>query len=113
MDAMFSTAILSPSWNCRYSLSQKIDICRGLFSFLVVTAHALELALVLDPHSMEQVHPWIYSFLKHGAGNGLYYVMGFFVISGYCIQCSVVRLSTNTTFPLRTYLMARLTRILP
>ena len=40
-------------------------------------------------------------------------MMGFFVISGYCIQLSVMRLARDGVFPLKTYMMARLTRILP
>jgi peptidoglycan/LPS O-acetylase OafA/YrhL len=46
-------------------------------------------------------------------GLGIVWVMGFFVISGYCIHLSVARLQDEARFPLKTYLVARLTRILP
>ena len=79
----------------------------------MVSAHALELASVLDPVGMQSLNPWLARFLTYGVGTGLYYVMGFFVISGYCIQLSVRRLSTTGGFPLKTYLLARVSRILP
>ena len=97
----------------RYSLSEKIDLCRGLFAFLVVSAHALEMAWALDPAGSRALRSWFHDFLAYVAGTGLYYVMGFFVLSGYCIQLSVARLGRDGIFPLKTYLMARLTRILP
>jgi peptidoglycan/LPS O-acetylase OafA/YrhL len=51
--------------------------------------------------------------LAYAAGSGIYWVMGFFVISGYCIELSVQRLVDRGSFPLKTYLIARLTRIVP
>jgi peptidoglycan/LPS O-acetylase OafA/YrhL len=47
------------------------------------------------------------------AGEGLHYMMGFFVLSGFCIQVSASRLASGGRFPLKTYAIARLTRILP
>jgi peptidoglycan/LPS O-acetylase OafA/YrhL len=96
-----------------YSLNEKIDLCRGIFAFLVVSAHAIELSRALDPATFSALRPWVQDFLTYIAGTGLYYVMGFFVISGYCIQRSVERLSNGISFPLRTYITSRLTRILP
>ena len=107
-----SVAGCSPS-GPRYSINEKIDICRGLFAFLVVSAHALELASGLDPIGYNSLTPWFRDFLTYVAGTGLYYVMGFFILSGYCIQLSVTRLSLSGSFPLKIYLLARLTRILP
>ncbi len=34
---------------CRLSTNDKIDLCRGLFAFLVVIAHALEVTFSMDP----------------------------------------------------------------
>ena len=104
-----STARFTP----RYSLNEKIDLCRGIFAFLVVSAHAVEMAWALDRAGLSALRPWLQNFLIYVAGTGVYYVMGFFVISGYCIQLSVLRLTRGGFFPLKTYLMARLTRILP
>lgn len=96
-----------------FTMYEKIDVCRGLFAFLVVVAHAFELSSHLDPDWAEPL-PWaVRNFLGYGSGTGIYYVMGFFVLSGYCIQASVSRLAGDGRFPLKTYLTARATRILP
>jgi len=97
----------------RFSVHEKIDLCRGIFAFLVVSAHALEMAWVLNPNESKTLGPLAHDFLNYVLGTGLYYVMGFFVLSGYCIQLSVQRLMDTGTFPLKTYMIARLTRILP
>jgi peptidoglycan/LPS O-acetylase OafA/YrhL len=95
-----------------YTLSEKINVCRGLFAILVVSSHAWTLAHVVDPRWSEA--PSVLRDLIHSVvGEGLHYVMGFFVISGYCIQCSVRRLGSDGRFPLKTYMIARATRILP
>ena len=75
----------------RYSLNERIDLCRGIFAFLVVSAHAMEMARALDPAGSRALRPWFHDFLTYVTGTGLYYVMGFFVISGYCIQLSAAR----------------------
>ena len=97
----------------RYSLNEKIDVCRGLFAYLVVAAHAFELSCTLDPRWGESLPEAVRLFLAYGSGTGVYYVMGFFVLSGYCIQSSVQRMTSDDGFPLKTYMIARLTRILP
>ncbi|MDR3620375.1 MAG: acyltransferase [Paludisphaera borealis] len=94
-------------------MNEKIDVCRGLFAYLVVTAHAFELACSLDPGWAGPLPPVVRNFLFYGVGSGVFYVMGFFVLSGYCIQSSVRRQIVNDGFPLKTYMIARLTRILP
>jgi peptidoglycan/LPS O-acetylase OafA/YrhL len=97
----------------RLSMNEKIDVCRGLFAFLVVGAHALELSWAMHL-SVPGRLPWLlHRFLAYAVGTGLYWVMGFFVISGYCIHLSVQRLIDRGSFPLKTYLIARLSRILP
>jgi peptidoglycan/LPS O-acetylase OafA/YrhL len=94
-------------------LHEKIDVCRGLFAYLVVAAHAFELSCTLDPRWGESLPEAVRRFLFYGSGSGVYYVMGFFVLSGYCIQGSVRRMASDDGFPLKTYMIARLTRILP
>lgn len=95
-----------------YSLNERIDVCRGLFAMLVVVAHAFELAVTLDP-SWSSGMPWLAErMLAFGPGVGTYYVMGFFILSGYCIQGSVGR-SSSEGFSLGRYMAARATRILP
>ena len=95
------------------STHDKIDVCRGLFAFLVVLAHSLELAWTINPEVPGRL-PWLTRrVLENGFGNGIFWVMGFFVISGYCIYLSAERLVDGNSFPLRQYLTARVTRIVP
>ena len=96
----------------RYSLSEKINVCRGLFALLVVSSHAWGMAHLIDP-SWRGAPSALRDAIGSVAGEGLYYMMGFFAISGYCIQVSARRLAVDGRFPLKTYMIARLTRILP
>jgi peptidoglycan/LPS O-acetylase OafA/YrhL len=96
----------------RLSTNEKIDVCRGLFAFLVVLAHALEVAGSMDPAARARLEAPV-SVLIQGAGTGIYWVMGFFVISGYCIQLSVDRLRGRGEFPAGVYFAARASRLLP
>jgi peptidoglycan/LPS O-acetylase OafA/YrhL len=93
--------------------NDKIDVCRGLFAFLVVVAHSLEVTFAMLPAARERLGSATFQVLVGAAGTGIYWVMGFFVISGYCIHLSVQRLNGPGGFPLKTYFIARLTRILP
>jgi peptidoglycan/LPS O-acetylase OafA/YrhL len=97
----------------RLSTNDKIDVCRGVFASLVVTAHGLEVTFSMLPIAQDRLDSWTRQVLIGAAGTGIYWVMGFFVISGYCIQLSVDRSNDRGGFALRTYLIARLTRILP
>ena len=92
---------------------EKIDICRGVFAFLVVVAHALDIAWAIHPDAPARLPEWQHHLLLYVVGAGIYWVIGFFVISGYCIQLSVERQTEDGEFPLGHYLTARLTRILP
>ena len=56
---------------------------------------------------------WLHDLLLYVAAAGIHWVIGFFVISGYCIQLSVARSIDGNSFPLTRYLAARLSRILP
>jgi peptidoglycan/LPS O-acetylase OafA/YrhL len=94
-------------------VNDKIDVCRGLFAFLVVVAHAHEVAWSMHPDVPNRLGWASRQVLASAAGSGIYWVMGFFVISGYCIQLSVQRLADQGSFSLGTYLVARLTRIIP
>jgi peptidoglycan/LPS O-acetylase OafA/YrhL len=100
-------------WGSQLSAHDKIDVCRGLFAFLVVAAHALMMSWEIDPNGHRRLPGLAHHLLEHAAGNGVYWVMGFFVISGYCIALSARRLVDGHSFPLQTYLLARLSRIAP
>ena len=96
-----------------FTVNEKIDICRGLFAFLVVAAHAVDISWSIHPEVPGQLSGWLHDLLLYVAAAGIYWVIGFFVISGYCIQLSVARLIQGNAFSLRDYLIARGTRILP
>jgi peptidoglycan/LPS O-acetylase OafA/YrhL len=108
---MFRNFSLTTS--ARFTANEKIDICRGLFAFLVVAAHAVDISWSIHPGSTSQYPPWLHGFLLYVVAAGVYWVIGFFVISGFCIQLSVARASAGGFFPLRAYLVGRLSRILP
>ena len=95
------------------SAHDKIDVCRGLFAFLVVSAHSLEVAWTIRSDALPGLPAGFRTLLEYGAGTGIYWVMGFFLISGYCVSLSAGRLVEGNTFPLKSYLAARLTRIAP
>lgn len=97
----------------RLSTHEKIDLCRGLFAFMVVIAHGLELTWSIRPDVPGRLHWLTARLLEFATGTGIYWVMGFFVISGYCIYLSAQRLIVGDCFPLRRYLLARATRIVP
>src|SRR5262245_53844132 len=92
---------------------EKIDVCRGLFAFLVVIAHSLDISWAIHPDVPGRLPAWLHDLWLYVVAAGIYWVIGFFVISGYCIQLSVERQTEGRTFPLRNYLLARLSRILP
>jgi peptidoglycan/LPS O-acetylase OafA/YrhL len=109
---------LSPVGACtvrdrRLSSSDSIDVCRGVFAFLVVAAHAVDIAWSIHPEARTLYPPWVHRFLYYVVAAGIYWVIGFFVISGYCIQLSVARATRSGSFALGQYIAARLTRILP
>jgi peptidoglycan/LPS O-acetylase OafA/YrhL len=95
------------------SAEAKIDICRGLFAFLVVAAHGFDICRAIHPEGFVAMPVALNRLIYFTAENGIYWVMGFFVISGYCIHLSVERLMTEERFPVGAYLIARGTRILP
>jgi peptidoglycan/LPS O-acetylase OafA/YrhL len=97
----------------RLTANDKIDLCRGIFAFLVVAAHAIDIARSIHPDGFGRCSWWWQKFLLYGVGAGFHWVIGFFVISGYCIQLSVSRSIDGSNFPLSRYLAARLSRILP
>jgi peptidoglycan/LPS O-acetylase OafA/YrhL len=95
------------------SIHEKVDICRGLFAALVVVAHGLQVAWAVHPEAPLLMSSPVRGVWVSVFENGIVYVMGFFVISGYCIHLSVSRLLGGAHFPMRQYLVARLSRILP
>jgi peptidoglycan/LPS O-acetylase OafA/YrhL len=102
-----------PSATGRLSSNDKIDICRGLFAFLVVGAHAVDISWAIHPEVPGRLTGWPHDLVLYVAAAGVYWVIGFFAISGYCIQLSVERLIAENAFSVRRYLVARLSRILP
>ncbi len=79
----------------------------------MVAAHAVDISWSIHPDGPSEYPWWLHRFLLYVVAAGAYWVIGFFVISGYCIQLSVSRAIEGGSFPLSTYLAGRLTRILP
>jgi peptidoglycan/LPS O-acetylase OafA/YrhL len=97
----------------RFTRHEKIDVCRGLFAALVVLAHALQIAWVVHPGVDARMPEMLREALDALFRTGTIYVMGFFVVSGYCIQLSVARQLDAGQFSVGQYIAARLSRILP
>ena len=95
------------------SLIRKIDLCRGLFAFLVVAAHSYDVCGVIHPEAIKALPAAVRLVLYATVQCGYYWVMGFFVLSGYCIQLSVGRQVESGRFSPGVYLAARLSRIMP
>ncbi len=95
------------------TLIRDVDLCRGVFAFLVVAAHSYDVCWVVHPEVMLGLPIALRTALFATVQSGFYWVMGFFVISGYCIQLSANRLIDSGRFPVGLYLQARLTRIMP
>jgi len=95
------------------SSNEKIDICRGVFAFLVVIAHTMDISCVIHREVPASFPSWLHDLLLYVVAAGVHWVIGFFVISGYCIQLSIERQIEGNAFPLKQYLLARLSRILP
>jgi peptidoglycan/LPS O-acetylase OafA/YrhL len=95
------------------SMHEKVDVCRGLFAALVVVAHAQYIAWGVHPRAAQAMSAAQRGAISNVIGLGTIYVMGFFVISGYCIHLSVARQMREERFPLVDYLAARGSRILP
>lgn len=95
------------------STHAKIDVCRGLFAILVVAAHALDIAWTVHPEARWLYPSWLRDALQHVVAAGIHWVMGFFVISGYCIQLSVSKSTRDGWFPVGRYFRARFSRIIP
>jgi peptidoglycan/LPS O-acetylase OafA/YrhL len=102
-----------PPGAARLTSNDRIDVCRGLFAFLVLAAHCVDISWSMHPEVGVMYPPWLRDLLLYVAAAGIYWVIGFFVISGYCIQLSVSRAIEGDTFPLGRYLVARASRILP
>ena len=95
------------------TLIRNVDLCRGLFAYLVVAAHSYDACWTVHLDALRSTAPGARAVLHATVQAGFYWVMGFFVISGYCIQLSANRMLDAGRFPIRYYLQARLTRIMP
>jgi len=90
-----------------------IDFLRGAFAILVLLSHSVEATVTTAEQSIGHV-PEFWLTIENTFGRGAFWVFGFFVISGFCIQLSVNRsLSQSGGLDSRRYLLARFTRIFP
>lgn len=88
-----------------------INLLRGVFAILVVLAHALDMAVLSFDSPFFSTA--LGGFLRGTVGKGFYWVMGFFVISGFCIHLSVRNSYARGRYSARNYMIARITHIAP
>jgi len=87
-----------------------IDFCRGLFAVLVLVGHAWEYdQRYFGAHSQNPLT----NFLTCTIGHGYYWVIGFFVISGFCIQLSIQKARARGVYNFGYFSWARVSRIYP
>jgi peptidoglycan/LPS O-acetylase OafA/YrhL len=94
-----------------------IDLLRGVFAFLVLLAHSWHEAIIAiyGDWFFPQHHPTtlIRALMENTLGDAFLWVMGFFVLSGFCIQRSVMTSQLRGNYSTGKYIKARLTRIYP
>lgn len=89
-----------------------MDFLRGVFAILVVFAHAT--AVVQEYHGAEAAATPLGRLLGVTLRQGLVWVIGFFVISGFCIQHSTAAaMLSSGRIDLGRYARARVSRIFP
>jgi peptidoglycan/LPS O-acetylase OafA/YrhL len=90
-----------------------IDALRGVLALGVLITHSIDLGIagVYGWDLTANAHPW--NLLRVVAGHGGAFVWGFFVISGVCIQQSILRSFDAGSFTISSYLLGRFSRIYP
>ncbi len=83
----------------------EIDLLRGLFAALVMLGHAIDISIRSSSHDM------LFEILiRLRQGLGFVWVVGFVVLSGYCVELSCMK---REKFSASRYFAQRLTRIFP
>lgn len=93
------------------STSAGLDLLRGLLAVLVLLSHAFRQTVTRSEWATSDA--FLIRVLQASVGQGLVWVMGFFVISGLCIQMSIRRSLEMGTWSFSDYLRARFSRIYP
>lgn len=93
------------------STSAGLDLLRGLLAVLVLFSHAFRQTVMRSEWAASDT--FLIRVLQASVGQGLVWVMGFFVISGLCIHMSIRRSLVAGTWNFRDYLRARFSRIYP
>lgn len=92
-----------------------IDFMRGGFALMVMLAHNFEVTCLRFGVDYERAgearNPW--NWLTATLGHGAFWVGGFFILSGLCIQWSVLGMLKRKSHSLKSYFLARVTRIYP
>ena len=104
---------LSRTGRAPLSLNERIDLCRGLFAILVVIDHAMQVTWGIHRGAEGALNPLTRDLLNCFLGSSTVYVMGFFVLSGFCIELSGTKLFKAGRFDAKRYTLARASRILP
>ena len=85
-----------------FTTTRAIDLMRGLFAFLVALGHLFDVAQVNTGYSgvLTIIRPCF----------GFQWVVGFFVLSGFCIESSVLQARDKSV---RHYAVLRFSRLAP
>ena len=89
-----------------------INLLRGALSIMVLLCHALHLTLFYQV-SVQSADPVELAPYMWFVERSVYWVYGFFILSGFCIHSSVLKRMRYGGFTLRSYMLARVTRIAP
>lgn len=92
-----------------------IDLMRGGFALMVMLAHGIEVTLARfgSDSNPGAGHGTLLKLLVATLGRGAFWVGGFFILSGLCIQWSVLAGLRKREGFLTSYFIARATRIYP
>jgi peptidoglycan/LPS O-acetylase OafA/YrhL len=114
MNPVSIVAVCNPKLTMDVKTVAGIDLLRGLFAVFVVVSHAWKWAVIVRYGSVELPALSQFSRAIHNTiGHGGYWVIGFFVLSGFCIQQSVMNSQARGAYTVKRYSLARVTRIYP
>ena len=85
--------------------ASEIDLLRGMFAGLVVLGHAIDISILSSSRDI-----FYEVLIRLRGGLGFVWVIGFVVLSGYCIELSCMK---RKIFSAPRYFAQRVTRIFP
>ncbi len=90
-----------------------LDLLRGFAAFMVMVSHIVTPPLEKLFGKDLATYPWPWQCVRITLGSGIFWVWGFFVISGFCIHQSIRSALSRCSYSHSHYTLARFTRIYP